>query len=80
MLQWSEQDFLGGLEENMRIVQECEAKFARMMASHPEVGLLHRKGFFAEPDNCSLQTAAALNALPTLALPYFGQHWRSCSC
>ena len=37
VLPWSEQDFLGGLEENLRIVQECEAKFARMMASHPEV-------------------------------------------
>lgn len=36
VLPWSEQDFLGGLEENLRIVQECEAKFARMMASHPE--------------------------------------------
>lgn len=35
-LQWSEQDFLGGLEENQRIVQECEAKFARLMAQHPE--------------------------------------------
>jgi len=35
-LQWSEQDFLGGLEENQRIVQECEAKFARLMAKYPE--------------------------------------------
>eukprot|EP00913_Durusdinium_trenchii_P024422 g22925.t1 len=25
ILQWSKQDFLGGLEENMRIVQSCEA-------------------------------------------------------
>lgn len=36
VLRWSEQDFLGGLEENMRIVQECEAEFARMMAASPE--------------------------------------------
>ncbi|CAE7558016.1 KLCR1 [Symbiodinium pilosum] len=36
VLQWSEQDFLGGLEENMRIVQEREAKFARLMASYPQ--------------------------------------------
>eukprot|EP00931_Biecheleriopsis_adriatica_P067904 TRINITY_DN41959_c0_g1_i1.p1 TRINITY_DN41959_c0_g1~~TRINITY_DN41959_c0_g1_i1.p1 ORF type:complete len:660 (+),score=160.04 TRINITY_DN41959_c0_g1_i1:206-1981(+) len=36
VLPWSEQDFLGGLEENMRIVQDCEAQFARMMASSPE--------------------------------------------
>ncbi|CAK9071013.1 unnamed protein product [Durusdinium trenchii] len=35
-LDWSEQDFLGGLEENQRIVQECEAKFARLVAQHPE--------------------------------------------
>ena len=39
VLQWSEQDFLGGLEDNMRIVQECEAKFALMMASHPEAAV-----------------------------------------
>ncbi|OLQ06598.1 hypothetical protein AK812_SmicGene10069 [Symbiodinium microadriaticum] len=32
ILVWSEQDFLGGLEENMKIVQNCEAEFARRMA------------------------------------------------
>ncbi|CAJ1422061.1 unnamed protein product [Effrenium voratum] len=36
VLPWSEQDFLGGLEENQRIVQDCEAQFARLMAQHSE--------------------------------------------
>lgn len=36
ILVWSEQDFLGGLEENMKIVQNCEAEFARRMAMYPE--------------------------------------------
>lgn len=36
VLLWSKQDFLGGLEENMRIVQKCEADFAQLMASYPE--------------------------------------------
>ncbi|CAE8604859.1 unnamed protein product, partial [Polarella glacialis] len=35
ILPWSEIPFLGGLEENMRLVQECEADFARMMAKEP---------------------------------------------
>ncbi|CAJ1335988.1 unnamed protein product [Effrenium voratum] len=36
VLTWSSQDFLGGLEENMRIVQKCEADFARLVAAHAE--------------------------------------------
>lgn len=36
ILVWSKNDFLGGLEENMRIVQDCEAEFAKMMANSPE--------------------------------------------
>eukprot|EP00928_Gymnodinium_smaydae_P044688 TRINITY_DN2980_c0_g1_i1.p1 TRINITY_DN2980_c0_g1~~TRINITY_DN2980_c0_g1_i1.p1 ORF type:complete len:610 (+),score=177.43 TRINITY_DN2980_c0_g1_i1:110-1939(+) len=35
-LPWSNQDFLDGLEENTRIVQECEAEFARRMAASDE--------------------------------------------
>eukprot|EP00933_Yihiella_yeosuensis_P042976 TRINITY_DN37658_c0_g1_i1.p1 TRINITY_DN37658_c0_g1~~TRINITY_DN37658_c0_g1_i1.p1 ORF type:complete len:648 (-),score=147.95 TRINITY_DN37658_c0_g1_i1:81-2024(-) len=34
-LPWSDIPFLGGLEENMRIVQDCEAQFARKMAADP---------------------------------------------
>eukprot|EP00434_Breviolum_minutum_P035190 symbB.v1.2.031142.t2/scaffold3583.1/size55484/1 len=36
VLQWSKQDFLGGLEDNMRIVQRCEAEFAKLMTSAQE--------------------------------------------
>lgn len=36
ILVWSKHDFLGGLDENLRIVQDCEAQFARMMANNEE--------------------------------------------
>eukprot|EP00929_Paragymnodinium_shiwhaense_P081194 TRINITY_DN42427_c0_g3_i1.p1 TRINITY_DN42427_c0_g3~~TRINITY_DN42427_c0_g3_i1.p1 ORF type:complete len:592 (-),score=189.25 TRINITY_DN42427_c0_g3_i1:46-1821(-) len=36
VLKWSERDYLGGLEENQRLVQEAEAEFATMMANEPE--------------------------------------------
>jgi len=36
VLKWGERDYQGGLEENTRKLQECEAEFAQLCAQHRE--------------------------------------------